>query len=349
MATNNSGSDYWTQRTLQLEEALNNRGVEYFHTLEAAYRQAEKETRQKIAALYGKLAANNEISMKGARKLLTASELDEFKWDVQEYIERAQESTVDGRWLKELENASLKYRISRLEAMRVHMQNSVELLMGNELDGISQLMADIYTDGYYRSGHMIQTGLGIGHSFAELDTRKIEKVLSKPWLPDGRNFSERIWGVHRPQLVNDLHTGLSQALIRGESYDKLATQISKKYGVAKYRAETLVRTEGAYFTSVSQQEAYREEDVEYQQFCATLDHRTSEICRSMDGKVFKTSEIEIGVNAPPLHCRCRSVMVPHFDGNIKERAARDENGKTVMVKGDLSYKEWQEKFVKNKS
>lgn len=349
MATNNRGSDYWTLRTLQLEEALNNRGVDFFHELEAAYLLAEKETRQKIAVLYGKLAANNDISMKEARKLLTASELDEFKWDVEEYIKRASKSTVDPRWVKQLENASLKYRISRLEAMRVHMQNSVELLMGNELDGISELMADIYTEGYYKTGHMIQTGLGIGHSFAEIDTRKVEKVLSKPWLPDGRNFSERIWGVHRPQLVNDLHTGLTQSIIRGESYDKLATQISKKYGVAKYRAETLVRTEGAYFTSVSQQEAYSEEGVEYQEFCATLDHRTSEICRSMDGKVFKTSEIEIGVNAPPLHCRCRSVMVPYFEGNVKERAARDENGKTVTIPEDLPYEEWLEKYVKNKS
>lgn len=349
MATNNSGSEYWTQRTLQLEEALNNRGVEYFHTLEAAYRQAEKETRQKIAALYGKLAANNEISMKGARKLLTASELNEFRWDVHEYIKRAQESSVDDRWLKELENASIKYRISRLEAMRVHMQNSVELLIGNELDEISQLMADIYTEGYYKTGHMIQTGLGIGHSFAELDTRKIEKVLSKPWVPDGRNFSERIWGVHRPQLVNDLHTGLAQSLIQGESYNKLIDKIAKKYGVARYRAETLVRTEGTYFTTISQQEAYKEEGVEYQEFCATLDDRTSDICISMDGKVFKTSEIKVGVNAPPLHVRCRSVMVPHFEGNIKGRVARDENGKSVPIDGNLSYEEWEEKFVENKS
>lgn len=349
MATTSRESDYWTERTLQLELALYNRGVEYFNTLEEAYLLAEKETRTKIAALYVKLADTNNISLQEARKLLERNELKEFKWDVDEYIEKARSSTIDPKWVKQLENASLKSRISRLDAMRLHMQNQVEVLMGKELDEITDFISDTYIEGYYKTGHMIQTGLGFGSNYNGLNHKTVENILSKPWLPDGRNFSERIWGVHRPQLVNDLHTGLSQCIIRGESYRKLEAEIAKKYGVAKHRAETLIRTEAAYFNSVAQQESYKESDVEYQQFCATLDHRTSEICRSMDGKVFKTSEIKIGVNAPPLHPRCRSVMVPHFDGNVKTRAARDNNGKTVEISGDLSYYEWYDKFVKNNS
>jgi hypothetical protein len=69
----------------------------------------------------------------------------------------------------------------------------------------------------------------------------------------------------------------------------------------------------------------------------------------MDGKVFKTSEIQIGVNAPPLHPRCRSTMIPHFEGNIKARAARDAYGNSIEIPEDLSYEEWYERFVKNKS
>lgn len=46
------------------------------------------------------------------------------------------------------------------------------------------------------------------------------------------------------------------------------------------------------------------------EFCAILDSRTSEICRGMDGKIFKVSDGEVGINIPPLHHRCRSFIVP---------------------------------------
>lgn len=344
-----SNSEYWAERTLQLNEALANKGVEYYARLEKEYQQAANEVSKELAVLYAKLAANNNISLRESRNLLTTNELKEFRWTVEEYIERGKENGVDGAWTKQLKNASLRYRISRLEAMRIHMQNAVENLMGREVDDISQLMADIYTEGYYRTGHMVQTGLGVGYSFAQIDERKVEKVLSSPWVPDGRNFSERIWGVHRPKLVQELQTGLAQSIIRGEKPTKLVDRIAKTFGVGKKRAENLVLTESAYFSSVSQQESYKELEVEKQRFCATLDLRTSEICREMDGKIFDSSEVEIGVNAPPLHCRCRSVMVPYYEGNVKERAARDEHGKTIMVPGDMTYKDWYEKFVENKS
>ena len=343
----NQSSKYWRERMLLLEEALYDRGIEYYRDLEDAYRDALIATQRELAVYYERLAENNNISLAEAHKLLTSNELKEFRWTVEEYIEKARENEHTLLWAKELENASLRYRISRLEAMKVLMQNHAELLMGHEIDGITKMLGDVYTEGYYRTRHILDTGLGIGHTFAALDEKAIEKVLSKPWVADGRNFSERIWGVHRPQLINDLHKGLTHAIIRGDSTNKLSSYIADKYKVARYRAENLVLTERAYFSSISEQESYRELGVEKQEFCATLDERTSDICRSMDGKVFKTSEIEIGVNAPPLHCRCRSVMIPYFEGDRGTRAARDKDGNHILVDANMKYQEWYDKFIKN--
>lgn len=338
--------EYWQQRTLQLENALHNKGVKYYHDLEREYRKAANETTKEINKLYTRLASENNITLSEAKKLLTTNELDEFRWSVEEYIKLGQQNAVDNLWMKQLENASLRYRISRLEAMKIQMQNQVELLMGNELDSFSKVMSDIYTEGYYRNAHLIQTGMGVGSSFAALDANKVEKVLSKPWVGN-KNFSERIWGDHRPALINELHTTLTQSIIRGEAPDKAINAIAKRFDVAKSRAGNLVMTESAYFGTVAQQDCYKELDVEYQEFVATLDNHTSEICQSMDGRVFKSSEIEIGVNCPPLHCRCRSVMVPYFEDNITERAARGKDGKTVYIKGNMKYEEWYKKFVEN--
>jgi SPP1 gp7 family putative phage head morphogenesis protein len=346
MVTTNRGSEYWIERTLQLEDALNSRALDYYYELEAAYVEASRRTAAEILVLYNRMAGNNNITLTEARRLLTTKELQEFKWSLEEYIETGRANKLNPAWTTALENASLRYRISRLEAMRIQMQNQVEMLMGNELDGVHRLMSNMYTEGYYRTGHMLEVGFGIHYSFAKLDTRQVEKVLAKPWLADGLNFSERIWGKHRPELVSTLHKELTQSIIRGEKPDRLVNLISNKFNVAKHNAQNLVMTESAYFSNVAQQECYDELDVDQQMFMATLDTRTSEVCRSMDGKVFKSSEIQIGVNAPPLHCRCRSVMVPYFDDIKGERAARDKDGNGIYVPFDMTYNEWYEKFIK---
>ena len=339
--------EYWRKRTMQVEDALHNKGVEYYHTLHEQYRQAARKTEQEVSVLYSRLAKNNGISMTEAKRLLTTYELEEFRWNVNEYIKFGRENAISGQWMKQLENASLRYRISRLEAMKIQMQHHAEVLYSSELDGMTKMLSDMYTEGYYRTAHMIETGFGVKHSFAKLDTRRIDKVMAKPWAPDGKNFSQRIWGQHRPALVNDLHTGLTQAIVRGEAPDELIEYISKKYDVAASKAGNLVMTESAYFGNASQQDCYAELGVDEQQFCATLDTRTSELCRSMDLKIVKSSDVEIGVNAPPLHCRCRSVMVPYFDDMEGEtRIARDADGRSITVPSDMSYDEWHEKYIK---
>lgn len=339
-------SEYWEKRSLQLEEALHNKAEQYVRDLEEQYTLAARATQKEVLVLYNRLAANNGVSMAEAKKMLTTNELKEFRWTVDEYIKYGKENALSGEWMKELENASLRYRISRLEAMKVQMQHHAEVVMAKEVDGMTRMLSDMYTEGYYKTGHMVQSGLGIGHSFAELDTNKVDKVLSRPWAPDGKNFSERIWGQHRPQLVNDLHTGLTQMIARGESPDKLIEMISKKYNVSKKKAGNLVMTEAAYFSSKADQDSFKEMEVEEQRFVATLDSHTSDLCRDMDGKVFRTEDVIIGENAPPLHCRCRSVMTPYFEGNVQGRMARNEEGNSEPIPEDIPYHEWEEKYVK---
>ena len=103
-------------------------------------------------------------------------------------------------------------------------------------------------------------------------------------------------------------------------------------------------TEEAYFSSAAQKEAFAELGVEQYEIIATLDTHTSDICRSLDGKVYPMKDYEAGVTAPPFHVWCRSTTAPYFEddfGEVGERAARDENGKTYSVPADMTYAEWE--------
>lgn len=51
---------------------------------------------------------------------------------------------------------------------------------------------------------------------------------------------------------------------------------------------------------------------------------------------------------PPLHSFCRCTTVAELDDDATEelqRRARDENGKTILVPQDMTYKEWYDKYV----
>ena len=60
----------------------------------------------------------------------------------------------------------------------------------------------------------------------------------KPWSPDGVNFSERL-----RKVINNLHTDLTQAFIRGKSPQKTISRFSKRFGTKKEDASRFILTE----------------------------------------------------------------------------------------------------------
>ncbi len=341
--------DYWRKRFEQLEEAQNNKSVKYYLELEKQYKLAINSIEKDILAWYNRFAKNEGISLLEAKKLLNTRELEEFKWNVEEYIKYGKENAINQKWIKELENASARVHITRLEALKLQIQQQVEVLYGNEIDGIDKLMRDIYTSEYYHTAFNVQQGVNVGWSLMSLDTNRINKIISKPWATDGLNFSERIWGKYRPTLVNELHTKLTQSIIRGENPKNLVNDFAKRFNVSKSQAKNLIMTESAFFASASRKDCFSDLDVEKYEIIATLDLRTSNICRELDGKIFDMKDYQVGITAPPFHCRCRTTTAPWFEDEEGYRAARGEDGKTYYVPSSMKYNEWYEKYVKNNS
>lgn len=341
-------ADYWAQRFTQLEDAQNQQGADALKKIEAQYRQAQKQLEAQISTWYQRFAKNNGITLAEARQWLTGKDLKEFKWDVQDYIKYGQDNALSGGWMKELENASAKYHISKLEALKIHTQQSLESLFSKQGLTVSGTLSDVYTSGYYHTVYELQKGFNIGWDIAGIDEAQLEKVLAKPWAADGYNFSERIW-KNKDKLISEVHNELSQNIMLGADPQKAIDALAKKMNTSKHNAGRLVMTEEAYFSSTAQKEAFQELGVEQFEIVATLDSHTSEICRMMDGKHFPMTDFQPGATAPPFHVYCRSTTVPYFDddfGQIGERAARDEEtGKTYYIPDDMKYQDWEDTFV----
>lgn len=342
-----NNADYWKDRFGQLEAAQNQKGADTYEEIEKIYRQAQREIEGKINTWYHRFAENNGISMTEARKMLFGADLKEFKWDVHDYIRYGEENAVSQAWMKELENASARFHITRFEALKLQVQQSMEQVFGNQLDCVDAAMRRIYQDGYYHTAYELQKGFGIGWDIAGLDQKHLEKVIAKPWAVDGKNFSERIWG-NKQKLISEIHNELTQNVILGRDPQKAIDAIARKMKTSKYNAGRLVMTEEAYFSSLAQRDCFQALDVEQYEIVAVLDSRTSEICQEMDGKVFPIKDFKAGVTAPPFHVFCRSTTVPYFEedfGIIGQRVATGKDGKMYYVPADMGYEKWKKVFV----
>lgn len=342
-----NNAEYWKLRFEQLEQAQNQKGVKAYADIERQYKEAQKQLEGQIARWYQRFATNSGISLAEARQYLKGADLKEFKWDVQEYIKYGQDNALNSGWMKELENASAKYHISKLEALKVQTQHSLEVMYAKQFGTMHGALLDAFESGYYHTAYELQHGFNVGWDIAGLDQAQIEKVLAKPWAADGYNFSERIWG-NKNKLISEVHNELSRNIMLGADPQKAIDSLAKKMNTSKNNAGRLVMTEEAYFSSAAQKDCFESLGVEQYEIVATLDSHTSDICRSLDGKHFPMKDYQPGVTAPPFHVYCRSTTVPYFDEqfDIGERAARDEEtGKTYYIPDDMNYQEWKETFV----
>lgn len=346
--------EYWAQRFEQLEASQNKDSVVYFNSVAKEMEKAQARITKELNAWYARFASENGITLADARKLLNSKELDEFKWTVEEYIKIAESNKLDPKWMKQLENASARFHISRLEALQINIQQKAEELFGNYSDSIDDYMAGVYTNGFFRTAYEVQKGLGIGSKIIGIDDKRIEKVITTPWTADGINFSERVW-KSKAQLIESLKTELVQACVLGQSTKKSADQLAsltsaydKDIKRARSQAARLIQTESAYFGSLSRKDCFSDLDVEEYEIVATLDSKTSEICQDLDGEHFPMSQYEIGVTAPPFHVNCRTTTCPYFNDEFTEgdmRAARGTDGKTYYIPANISYKEWFKKYA----
>lgn len=341
-------NNYWKSRAKQVEQAAHSYGRDTYASVEKTLRRAHLEIEKQIADWYKRFADNNGVvDMAEARKLLNSKELKELKWDIDDYIKHGQENELDERWMKELENASARYHISRLEALKLRTEQAIEVAFGNELDDIDSMARKVFTESFYHTCYDTMLGLSAGWEIGQVNQSVLNSVVSKPWAVDGKNFSDRIW-EQKGKLINEVHQELTRTCVMGEAPDRAIANIAKGFNVSKNQAGRLIMTEQAYFHAAAQKEAFKELDVEQYEIVATLDSHTSDICQDMDGKVFDMKDYEAGVTAPPFHVYCRSVTAPYFDDDfdiVGERAARDEDGEMYYVPADTTYPEWKEAFV----
>lgn len=337
-------TEYWKNRFLKTTKDIFDSNDQYVAEIFRMYKGATESINRDIVGI---LNSMEEVSMSEAKKLLNKKEVKGFRNNLSDF-KSASKGFITPDLEKELDIASRRVRISRLQAMQLSLKSNVAVMLNKEQKKLFAHLSNQYTSSFYKDLYGLQRITGY-KNVNKLSQEFVEEVLNTSWANDGKNFSDRIW-ARKDKLLNSLDTDLRQGLITGKSPDKIAEEIAHKLDVSKSNAKRLVQTESAAIHSRARKAMYERMGVEKYKIVATLDLRTSDICREMDGKIFKTKDYEERVTAPHFHVNCRTTTIPYFDDDIQDeiverRAARDmRTGKSTTVP-DMTYKTWFKRYV----
>lgn len=341
---------YWETRIEKLNKETYKDADKYVRKLRKLYEQEINNIEEKIYNHLSKLQEEaGGISLFEAKKLLNDKELNLFKMDLDGFMKRSQ-GNISPELEKELNIISRRVRISRLQAMEVELKKTVAGLMSREEKGLFAHLGRTYERRYYKELYELQRITGYD-SVRKISKEDLKIILNNPWTSDGREFSERIWG-RGDKLVNSLKDNLTRNITSGVSPKESIKDIESRFNVSKAAASRLVYTETAAISSKATQDSYKRIGVKKYEILATLDLRTSDICRIQDGKTYDIKDYRVGITAPPFHPNCRTDTIPFFDDdlerqldkNVGRMARNPDNGKSEVVE-NLSYEDWHKKYV----
>lgn len=323
-----NNSNYWQSRALDTEIRAVENEEDYLKRIKGIYDAAQRDIEKKMANVYARYASNNKITLKEAYKQLPKKMETEYKADVNEYIRLAQEHQGDPKWKQYLLNQSLMHKHSVLNQLQTEYRKVIYDIDMEETAG--KFLEKIYTNTSYYNQY-----LNNDEVFAKVDKDRIQSLINENWSGGG-SFSENIWG-NKEKLIKALDETVIRGMATGRSFDDMAKELAKKMDTGYNNAARLIMTESARMDNMSLLDTYKRMGVQKLEFVATLDMKTSEICRAMDGTIIDIENAKIGLNVPPLHPYCRSVIAPVMDEEIDKggdkRIYRDVNtGKSVMGK-----------------
>lgn len=335
-------SNYWIKRALERSRADIRSADEVVKTINDAFYNCLKEIEKEISVLYYRYAEDNELDYDLATKLLTGDEYKSFRMGLEEYMDLIDSPEIQ----LELNTLSTRSRISHLEETFFNIQKQIDKAYIYQHEAVESLMKESLQTNYHRV--LFDIGVATGETavkdFHKLTIGEIVKEFERPW--SGKNFSERIW-KNRAKLKDALEEEIVKMAISGADCTQAIESVAKKMDVSKKAAATLVHTEQAYFSSLGTLKAYNEMGVDEYIYVATLDLRTSDICRDLDHEVFSIKDAQAGVNYPPMHPRCRSTTAPYTGAMEGTRTARDMFNNEVKIDKSLNYKEWHKKYVES--
>lgn len=344
-----SNLSYWERRQIDDMYRYMQSAEDCADQISKLYRKASRYLSLQADGIFERFQTKHKLSDAEARALLNVIQDRTSLDELMRQLKNTKNTPEKQELIQKLEAPAYQARLERLR----QLQNQIDYVMKNiyqqERDFSTSHYIDLANEAYYRSIYRLQQRVGAAFSFGHVSAKQIDKAVGSRW--SGRNYSERIWRNTR-LLAQSLKEELLVNLVTGRTNREVAEIIANKFGQGAFNARRLVRTESNFVATQMNFEAYEDAGIEEYQYLATLDLRTSQVCRELDGQIFPVKEKKVGTNCPPMHPWCRSTTISVVNKEWVEdmqRSALDPTtGKKIKVPWSLSYQQWYGKHVKGK-
>lgn len=340
---------YWEQRQAQDMYRYMDNAENIADQIAQVYLKASRQLSFRADEVFEKYQSKHGLSESEARRLVNELHSKESIEELLRALRNGSADKTKKELLAELEAPAYQARLERLR----QIQNQLDLLMQavyqQEKDFSTSFYADLAQESYYRGIYNIQQRAGVGFPFAHINAKQIDSAFNSRW--SGANYSERIWR-NTAALADALKEELIISLLTGKTNRETANIIASKFAQGSSNARRLVRTESNFLSSEMNFRAYEASGIEKYQYLATLDLKTSLVCRKLDGNIYLVKERVVGVNCPPMHPWCRSTTISVISEELMEKMQRSAidpaTGKRILVPRTMTYDQWYEKFVKGR-
>lgn len=293
-------ADYWRDRAEDIMRYVDSTDIDMFAELQKIYAEESAKIQHDLFAFVTKYADDNKMSYSEALQRLRGVDLSDYQANAKKYFKQAEK---DPELLKRLKEQYAGSKVTRFDALNLEMTYKI---------GVTQGIIEKSFENYLKSTAKYAYRKIMGGNGGALNEPALKELINTPF--NGYNYSEQIWG-NTDALAKDLREVLKRGFIRGDDVRSMASELAKKYNVARARAQTLIRTDGTAIVNRSAIKRYEETGLEFYRISVHMDNRTSQICKRInrENKRYRIDEFETGVTAPPFHYNCRSAVIPDED------------------------------------
>lgn len=291
-----TSQQYWIKRMDEIMAYVDKTDLDFFDELQSIYTENRQNIQKEIYKFYAQYAKENRISMQEAKKRLMREDLSDYRENAKKYFKAAKK---DPELLKRLNEQYRAGKVTRLEALQLDLLYQLGVMRGDLEQSFNGYLKEVAKYAYRK--------ISGGNSASTLNLPALEQLVNTPF--NGKNYSQSIWG-NVDDLANDLRNTLVKGFVRGLGPAEMARELRKKYNVARSRAEAIIRTDGTNIINNATAKRYIDAGFTEYEYLAHIDNRTTEICKGLNGDVFKLADFQPGLNAPPMHVNCRSTIIP---------------------------------------
>ena len=293
-------NDYWKKRIEAEQLAKMERSATIGDEIGRLYDYHFKELEKEIRAFEQRYADKNGLSLSEVKARVDEMDVRAFEEKAKKYVA---EKDFSAKANSELELYNLKMKINRLELL----QYRLDLEMVALGDAEHKLTERFLNDEYVKEIENQSGLLGQSVLSAEQVTQTVQTILNTSFK--GATWSNRIW--QRQDALREIVARMAEDyLLKGKNPTTMIAKIRKEFRVSASEAKRLAVTEGARVATEAQRQSYKSNGYDEYEFIA--EPTACDICKALNGKIFKVKDMEPGENAAPMHPHCHCSTAAHF-------------------------------------